>query len=149
MKEQTKKLQDEKAAAANYILTFFVESGTLTDNYAIYINNLVELKAKYGDEPETLKKMSEEEAESMKTTIRNIRYYIIKVTLMYRTISKNLKIEIDADFLLLAKKLRDSTTYDRDELESYILFLNDFLASSIIRELQESSSQVVSNIYGE
>lgn len=147
MKDTTKQVNQEKVAAANYILTFFQEVGALTDNFCYYINTLVELENKYQEVD--LNKVTEEENQQFKNLINTIRYYIIKTSIMYKTICANQNHQIKTDFLEDTKKLRDTLVFNREDLEKYVFTLNNFLADTIIKELQETSSQIVNNIYGE
>lgn len=146
-----KSATEEKKAAANYILTFFSEAGYLTDNYCLYINELVELEAKYPSQELTdLDNISDEEKEKLKNLIRTIRYYIIKTNIMYTTITKNItKQDVNQEFKELSNKLKNTFLFDRTQLDTYVIEINKFLAETVIKELQETSTQIVSNIYND
>jgi hypothetical protein len=146
-KEKTTAASQEQIAGSQYILTFFAEIGKFTDTYCFYLNELVEIEAQYGKVD--LEAMEENEKETVKDLLKNLRFYIVKTFLMYKTICNNQGKTPDPKLTALQAKLKKTFVYQIDELEEFVEGLNAFLTDTVIKELQETAGQIVSNIYGD
>lgn len=143
---KTGNLSEQRTAGASYILNFYQTIVDLKSAYANYVNLIKEFEQKYGKTD--AEKMTEQDREILKQQAQTTRYYIIHSYIDYSTVHKSLGQEkntlktkyekVSKDFILQIK-----------ELEDYVFAANEALATGIIKDLLQTSQDVINDIYGE
>jgi len=140
-------MDEKKTAGASYILTFYQNVNVMTNDYATYLNLMLELEHRYKD----LDKLQEHEREIMNKTLQIIRHNAHKTYIQYTTIIKNLKNTSDKQ---TQKEIEENYTHikntfviDRTKLEKFVKALNQILVSEVIQNLLESSQELIEDIY--
>jgi predicted nucleic acid-binding Zn-ribbon protein len=139
-----KQLNEEKTAAASYVLTFYTEVQQLTNTYANYENLLLQLQEKYGKD---LSKTDEIEKEQIKTACQMLRYYVNLTYIKYASIAAKTKEKSDIDIKKLYEQLKSNYIVDLQEIHKYVIKLNGVLMNTVIKTLLESSADIVNKIY--
>lgn len=142
MKHQKK--DEKKVVAANYIITFYNEILQTNHSYSQYVNLLLELDNKYPNMEEGLETTDKE---TLKTAIQNLRYHIIQTYTMYKSISLTTKLEanpkIEEHYNILLSKF----IIDRKITQEYVIEINNLFLDQVIKELLDTSTELISNIY--
>lgn len=141
---EKKQVSEERTAAASYILTFYQEIIALTHNYANYENLMLELEQKYGSEDE---KMSPEEQDIIKQFSSILRYYIRVTYVRYVSIMAGVGQKTDKKITDLFDKIKDQYIVIRADAQDYVTALNGVLVNKIIKNLLESSQELVQQLY--
>lgn len=148
--EKNLRKDEKKEAGANYIITFYNQVMNLNTECVKYVNFLVESEQKYRDK--FTENATPEEKESLLNLVRELRYFVMLTYVQYKVISKNANIKSDlGEIDLLEKnylKIRNSLCPNRDELQEYVISINNFLVKDIITELLTTSNDFVNKIYG-
>lgn len=147
MSKDKKPIDEEKTAAANYILEFYKEVALLKHNYANYINLLAELKATAdGDD---LTALEEPQKETLKVSVQALRYYVIQTYTTLKSIKSNLK-TTDQEFKDLAEaygKVKDKFIMEISYVEKYVDQISTILIKEVMRGLLRSSQEIFKGIY--
>lgn len=144
MKQQAS-ISEEKTAAASYILSFYQEVGNLTTAYAQYQNLMIQFDEQYAGQLEV--KPTDEEQNLLKQTMQNIRFYVNKSYIQYRSIASNRGIKLSKDIQKNHQKINKGFIIERKALKEYTNSMNAFLVKNIMKKLLESSQEVVENIF--
>lgn len=147
------KLDEKKLAAASYIISFYNETITLLNNYAQFLNIMLELEGRYKNIPaeEIYTKLQEEERRALIMVIQLIRQSATVVYIQYKVIidsvektkDKDLDKEIEETYIIL----RDNFVFTRLDIERFTISINKFLVKGIINELLVSSQDIINQIY--
>jgi hypothetical protein len=140
------KQDEEKAAAANYIINFYNEVQVLTHHYATYENLMLELSEKYGSQED---KVSEEEKNIIKQSCSTIRYYTTVAFIKYSSIMLKTENKVDKDIETLHDTIKKDYVTKRQDILKYVIKLNGVLMNTVIKSLLENSSDVIAKLYGE
>lgn len=138
--------QEEKATAASYIINFFTDSEQLRHTLSQYINVITELKATYKD----FDKLDEQHKHILKESNQFFRYYANMVYVQYKSIImaipklKEEKQEKRIDELY--KNIRDNFIIKIEDAEEYTQHINMILIKNIMRDLLESSTEIINNL---
>ncbi len=140
-------INEQKTAAASYILTFYKEVQTLKHEKALYINNVVELNSKY--DSFSVDKMEPIEKTKFLEQINKLRYSIQMAQDSFCAISESLKVsEKDQnDLISLYDEIEKDLIIKRDQIKKYVAFMNKFLIKEIIHKLIEDSQSIVNSLY--
>lgn len=137
-------INERRAAAASYILTFYQEIVNLTHHYAQYSNLLVEAVNKYGSKVEEL----EDEAKGILVTeVQSVRYCAYKCYVMYKTLIPSLKLKENKELLGVYSKIKDSYIMKQEDLEKFVIVLNSVLVEEVIKDLLDTSQALVEGVY--
>lgn len=139
------KENEEKAAAANYVINFYNEVQQLTHFYATYENLMLELIEKYGNEEQ----IEETEKSVIKQACSTIRYYTTVSFIKYSSIMLKTGENIDKDIEKLYNIIIKTYVVKREDVKNYVVKLNSVLMNTVIKSLLESSSDVIAKLYGE
>lgn len=145
--QEKQPVNEKKQVGASYILTFYNNVIALNDVYAQYCNLLAELQAKYGDE--FTDKSSDQEKNLFLDVARSLRHLIITSKIQYEVIKNNTGLKVADEEKARYNNLRDTLAPKRPDIEEYIIKLNDFLVSEIIKELLVNSTSIFNTLYGE
>lgn len=138
-------LSEEKTAAASYILNFYSEVVQLTHNYANFENVLLELKSKYMNNTEAI---TLEEKELVKQQSNILRYYTTKTYISYISIVGGLKeVKLNPKISEGYTKIKDQQVIRTEDIKDYVINLNEFIVNAVIKNLLESSQELLTNIY--
>lgn len=136
---ESKKSDDRKVAGASYILNFYRDVATLTDYYSQYINYMIEIEHKYPD----VNKASEQELESIKNAVQNMRLYCMKVYIQYKSIALSLKLPKDEEIERLIIVIKAEYILSRENVETYVILMNNLLVKEIISQLIDNSDNLL------
>jgi len=142
------KINEEKFAQANYIVTLYSEVHQLNVNYCNLINLFLEIGQKNPQNKEN-PSYSEEDAEKLKNLYINLRFYSMQIYLKLNSLTKQFKI---SDEKMEAIKLfYDETkkTYDinSEKVEVFLININDVLTQNLLQNLLSSSQDMLNKIY--
>lgn len=147
MAEQKTQQKEEKATAASYIINFFTDSEQLRHTLAQYINVTAELKATYGND---LEKIEDNHKEILKQAAQYFRYYASMVYVQYMSIAQTVPRLKDKDTEVkiknLYEKIRDNFVINLNEAEEYTQYINVILIKNIMKDLLESSNEIIDNM---
>jgi len=144
-----KGVKEEKIVAASYIVSFYQQVDLLTHTYSQYSNLLIELESKYGEQ--LIVKMSVEENNLVTQAVQQVRYYCHRCYVQYRCIIENIdkgKKELE-DVEKLYEAVKQDFIIVRSNIEKFVIKLNSVLIKSVMKNLLETSQEVLGNIYGE
>lgn len=148
---QAKPMSEERTVAASYLLNFYQDFQMLAHHYAQYLNIMLEAQYKYGEE--ALKKMNDEEKQTILMSAQNLRYYVNKTYVAYCGIMPNLpgkerKKEPEQDKLKAHKEsVNGLLIIKREDAEKYLIELNAFIATDIMKSLLQDSEGIVTGLY--
>jgi hypothetical protein len=152
--ENTKKpLDEKKQAAISYIGQFYNEVMTLTTNYSQYNNMILELKEKYGIDS-IQDKLTDQERSDLINAITIVRQNITLTYIKYKVIieqTKGTNITKEKREELYNKYVKvnkEKYVIGTEDLESYVIILNEFLVSNIMTELIQTTQTYINEIYG-
>lgn len=140
-------LSEQKQTAANYVLQFFNQITLVTHHYAVYLNLLVELEAKYGSNTD-IKQLDDIEKQAILQQLQNFRYHSHIAYIQFKTIILSAGKDFDKSKVESSYKLvRDTFVITRDQAAEFLESLNEFLASTIMKELLKTSQDLVNSVY--
>jgi hypothetical protein len=144
------KTSEEKVVGASYIINFYKEVSNLTHTYAQYLNLMLEIKNKYPQNKE-LDVMQELDKNTMYTAIQNLRFYIIRTYIEFTAISSNIKDKPKEKEFTRIKELyhnfKEKFVIQTEEVEEYTILFNSILINTVIKNLLESSQDIINNVY--
>lgn len=138
-------IDEKKLTAANYIISFYQEVGNLTYWYANYENVLLEMKEKYGHEGTN--KLTPEEKDNLMKYCQSLRYYVIKCNISYKSIAEGATITKDDKIETLCNAIKEQYIVRAKDLSEYVTILNKHLVTSVMKNLLESSQDIVNEVY--
>ena len=136
----SKSIDESKIVAANYIISFYSQVATLTHHYSNYENIMLELDQAGKDYPPETK-------DTVKTSIQNLRYYIIQTHISYNSIMKGINKTSDEKLKTIYEKIKSEFIINRGDVEKYTICLNDLLVSTVMKNLLQTSKDLFSKIY--
>jgi len=150
MADKSGQVNEQKTAAASFIINFYTLSVNLKDQYAKYENLLIELEAKYKNVD--MSKLEEPDKNNLLTNMQNLRYFIIMSYVDYKTLFdyftiQDQKLKEDPNITLSIDKLRSQVIIKRQDALDYVIGINRFLLSSVIKKLLESSQDIINGLY--
>ena len=141
-------MNEEKVAGSNYIINFFNNIQYLNHSYANYINALLELEIKYGDNPKK-EGMDVNDLNNVIKIGQELRYHCHKIYIEYNSIFAVLKQQIDEEINSTYKDfIKKDLLVGRDKAELFIIKINQVLINHVIKDLLTSSQDVFNSIYG-
>jgi regulator of sigma D len=132
--------------AANYITTFYNDVVNLTHFYLNYENTLTEIGVKNGKDAGD--GLSPEEKDTVKVLCQTIRYYSNKTMLTYNAILKSTEDKEDKKLAEIMKKIKPKLIPAVEDIEEYVTAMNAVLVKGVIKDLLETSQDLVKSIYG-
>jgi len=146
MTKGNRQISEERTAAASYILTYYQEVGNLTHWYAQYRNILAELKLKDLGE-EGMQALEETEKSVLIKTLQSLRYYAHKSQIQYLCIMDSLKNKVDPAIKKAYERLDSEFIISLASIESYVIKMNGVLLNTVIKNLMETSQDIVDSVY--
>jgi hypothetical protein len=151
MSEKSTKIDEQKTAKANLFLNFFNEVQNLKHEEAIYHNLLIELNARYSN-LEDLSKIPDSDKNIIIQQTQKVRYYALVSYRSYKSLSTQIKTNQEKkpdDFINCIKEPDKNMPLliDRDILGNYVVSLLTFLADDIVKQLLDSSQELVDKVY--
>lgn len=140
-----RQINEDKRAAASYILTFYQEVANLTHHYAQYKILLVELAMK--DTESGMEALDEREKGILIQALQSFRYFAHKATVQYRCIMESLGKPIDEKVLALYNGLDQMFIIKKQMADDYVAAMNTVLLQSVIKNLMETSQDIVDTVY--
>jgi len=140
-------VDEKKTVGASYLISFYTEVQTLTHYHSQYINLMLELESKYKD----VNKYTDAEKTLVNNACQACRQSATKCFIQFISISKQLKSKV-ADVTEIGtayNKIKNEFVIHRQDLENFVIKLNEVLVSDIIQELMVTSQNLVNDIYGD
>lgn len=147
MNKTQKEINEEKSAAASYIMQFYNEVIILTNTYANYQNMLLEFKTKVTNGAKG--GITEQERKGVSDLCHAVRYYCTKTYIGYTTINMGLKQKDKSEISDTYAEIKEQFVIKLDSLEKYVKALNAFLLTEIVKNLLQNSEQLVDSLYNE
>ena len=140
--------KEKKIVAASYVFTFYQSVTIAIDYEAQYRNILVELNVKYSNQ-EVINKLNETEKEALIQSVQLVRFYSRKCWIMYKTLIKPLGIKEDKGLEEAYIKIKDQYVINQDDLENFIIAINQILIDNTIKDLIDNSQNLLEAISSE
>lgn len=142
--------QENKGAAATYILQLYEELHVLTHNSSLYNFSVIRVGATVGtSEKELSKSLSEEDMTLMKNLTQSIHTDAYKVALRIRMMKaegvkdlETLKKKVDDCY----KEIKEAYLPPADKLTSFVESAHTFMLSTIMEDLLVSSNSIVRSL---
>ncbi|QGH73144.1 MAG: hypothetical protein [Siphoviridae sp. ctjeG17] len=141
------KVDERRATGAFYTLQFYEDVQLLTHNYSLYINLLLQIETIYGKESEKIAKMPEETREQLSNLTQQIRHYANVVYVKYRGLLISASDPKEADVKKYYEEIKNNYVFERKNVEEYVVLVNAYLVSQVMKDLLTSSQQIYSEIY--
>jgi len=131
----------ETQATAGYILGLYQSIETLNDVIADYIDLVVSMNAKYGENSEA--KMTDKEKEALRNIVYLIRRAVFKIDIKLRALASKIEsIKIPKKLENLTKKLIEAPVYDFKDLQDYALEVNRIFVEGIGYDVLEKLGDI-------
>lgn len=128
-------------ATAGYILELYRSLEELNDVIADYIDFVVSMSAKYGEDSEA--KMTEEEKGALRNIVYEIRRRVFKIDVKLKALASRIEsIKIPKKLENLTKKLIEAPVYDFKDLQDYALEVNRIFVEGIGYDVLEKLSDI-------
>jgi len=131
---------EKKAVGISYLYSFYMEVQNLINNYAQYLNLMIEIESKYPSAQE-LQKADEEHKNIVNQWLQNVRIYISTTYIKYKTLSSVLKLKDNPELDKKHKEILSKFVIDRNILEQYVIEMNKILITDIIQDLLENNTE--------
>lgn len=144
-------MDEKKYAAASYIINFYQSVDELTKIYATYSNVILELINRIGKE--NLKEqinqasMDDTEKQVLMNTLANVRYWIHKVWIQYKSIIGSINKEDEQNLQETYDKIKNDFVIELQDFEKLTEGLNKFLLQEIVDKLLQNSDQYIQELY--
>lgn len=150
MNKAKTQLNEERTAAASYIITFYNTVQTLTGTYANYSNVLDEIEAKHGAE---VKGMDAQEKEALRTLAIESKYWVKVAYIQWSSIRAAMPKDkttekTEKEFDELFDKIDEQFIPDKKTLRQFTTAANARLIGGIVQNLLQTSNEVLAQIYG-
>lgn len=137
---------EERTAAASYVLNFYNDVASLTHHYANYENLMVEMEEKHKGAED---KLTPEEKDALREFCQMLRYHARVAYIHYISIMQGLNLKPSKEVAELFDKIRNQYVIKRVDIESFVIVMNRALVEKVIKNLLESSHEIVAQLYGE
>ena len=138
-------IDEEKTAAASYIIQFYQEVAQLKHTYAQYLNLLIELESATNTEKPS---MNQVQKNTINTGVQTVRYYIIQTNITCQNILTHLKKEKESEKLdKLYQAAISQYMIKRKDLQLYVQYISQLLMEQAMRGLLQSSKDIIKDLY--
>jgi hypothetical protein len=134
---------EKRVIASSYLTDFYVNVQTLTQQFCIFLNLIIEENQKKKEGVS----LEEGEIETHKAVLQNLRYYINKTYISYKTIYPNLKLSLDPKIEATYREINKNYDIDNQKLEDFVIALNASLVNDVIKEILVNNSDIISQLY--
>jgi hypothetical protein len=143
--------QEEKIASANILLELVNQVKLYNHHYANYLNTLVYIKNKYGDNSEELQKLEEEDKNILIQNAQYLRYHAAHSYNYYKSVITGAggKITSDPDIEALMKEIKETFIIKLNVAEELAVKFLFFISKDIVKNLLETSSDLINKLYQE
>lgn len=143
---------DTKKTAISYVYNFYMDAQNLTNQYATYLSAVLNFKGKYADleSPEAIAGLDDSDKEILLTYANNIRFYITRSLIGYKTLLKHLNRDTDPQartVIAAAKKAERQLVPECDAIEEYVVALNAFISEEGIQEVFTRNEELISQMF--
>lgn len=139
--------KERDITAASYIYKFYTEIQQLNHEYSNYFNIMLELENKYTSDVE--KKADEQEKTVIKAQVQAVRYAAHQSFIHYSSIMIGTGNKASKDIINLYNTIKYQFMISRHDLEKYVTAINAVLVQEVIRNLLETSQDLIKDIYKE
>lgn len=131
----------------SYLQTFANNIYALTQLTAQYRNNLLKIEKEHG---KNITEIKEEKIKEIENVILNLRHTIYLVFVQYKAIVINIDtMKENKEIETIYKKLDGQYYLDRTDLNEFVININSELMKETIKNLLESSQDIIDKIYNE
>lgn len=142
-------IKDKQTAGANYLINFFNNIQFLNHSYSNYVNSLLELETKYGENPKK-EDIDSNDLTGLIKVGQELRYHCHKVYIEYQSIFQTLKQTLNEQIINIYKSfIKKDLLVSREEIEKFVIEVNKVLVHDIIKDLLTTSQDIFNSIYGE
>ena len=145
MKRQEQTINEERTVEASYIINFYRDIMVMNDQGIAYQNLILEFDKRYSKE--YIAKASAEEKVLIMQTVQSLRFYARKVYIEYTAIMKGLKQPNKKEIDELYEKVKNEIIINVDDIEKYLIELNSFITEDIIKNLLETSQDIIDKMF--
>lgn len=147
MEKREKTVNEEKKAAASYVINFYNEVTLLNHEYANYENIILYIKGQTNSDIKNFSTLEDHQKNQLMEIVQTVRYYINKTYLIYNVLIKTANQEIDKEIQKLRQYCRDNYIIDLEAVEDYVLKINLFLTSAVMKNLLENSEDYINKVF--
>lgn len=140
--------KDKKVVAASYIFSFYQDIEFLNNDYAHYLNLMLEFENRYPNK-EKIEGANQDDKQTINKYCQQVRYQVHKVFIKYQSIIPALKIGSDKDLENSYKQLTSMEGYiiNREVLNTFVKAVNKCLVNGVIQELLSTNQDLINSIY--
>ena len=139
-------MNERKLVGSSYIVNFYQSIYQLTQSCCQYTNLLLELKSKYGEDPDP-KKMVEEELNILAQSVQTVRYNSKMFYIQYKSIAPAIKMQEDKKLEELYEVIKTTYILEDKVLTSFVIAVNKLLLNNVIKDLLITSQNLLNQIY--
>lgn len=139
-------MNERKVVGSSYIVNFYQSIYQLTQSCCQYTNLLLELKTKYGEEPNP-KKMQEEELSILANSVQTVRYHSKMFFIQYKSICPSINIPESEKLTSLYEKVKTDYILTEESITEFVIEVNKLLLDSVIKDLLMTSQNLLNQIY--
>lgn len=149
-------MDDKERVAQSFILTFYTDVQSIKTHFSVYLSYLLQFENMY---PETksssivsMEDVSEEHKNLVLNSNNELRYYIQNSYFDFISITQSktgIKCEqkLKDKIIELYGVMKKELFINRDIVEEYILKINEFMVSDIMKQLLDQSQNFINNVY--
>lgn len=141
-------IDQNKVLGASYVSEFFLEIKGLTEQYANYKN--IHLELEYLSRKEGAK-VDRDQLDNAKIAINNIRFMSNKVYIHFKTLCEILNIgqEISKPIIDSYEKINEpeNALPEITDIEFFVIQVNKLLVKDVIKELLQTSQDILNSLY--
>lgn len=144
--------QETQIAGANYIYQFYNDAISLINYYAQYLNLILELKERGAGDKEFFQNLNETQQQTFSGALQMVRQQVFRTHIVAKSIHTAINSEDKETFEKLdaiVLKFKKTFAINEDDLEDYVTKLNDFLIKDIIKDILQSSHDIVTQLSGD
>ena len=141
-------MPDNKLPAANYLLTFFDDIETVTNNAAIYIDVISEMKARYSEESlKNRKGIAEEDIPPLIANIQQIKMTVFRAYVKFAALSEKIpEFMANKEIRKRYEAIADKPVPLKADVEAFVLELNKVFVMGVMDELLIKAADVVKGL---
>ena len=145
MPKKNSNINEQRTAAASYIINFYQQTQDLVDYFVSYTNILTEIKYKY--KGIDLSKIEDNDKQTLLVSSQNLRYCIQKIFIQYKTILHTLNKKENKKLTQNYNQIKEHFIMQQSKVENFVIDINIFLMEDIIKQLISSSQELITDIY--
>lgn len=139
-------MNDKEQAGTSYIISYYNTVSNMIITLGNFINVLLEIKNKHGDNSDA-SKYDPEERTAILVVSQTLRSYAVTAYIQYEGFLKVKAVQKDDKLEKLYKDIKADLIPKTDSIEEYVKLHNNILVSTIIEELLKTSEKLAAQVY--